>query len=133
MKDYAWGPGWGLEIEESAENEEFIDEYVGEVVGEIEYDFRSVEGTYLDRSYMFCLDKTRCIDSARAANETRFINHAKGDKENVTTEVRFVGEEPRIGFFAARKIEAGEELFFNYGDSFFANSGGDAGASTSSK
>lgn len=25
MKDYEWGPGWGLELAESAEAEEFID------------------------------------------------------------------------------------------------------------
>ncbi|KAG8946792.1 hypothetical protein FRC04_011448 [Tulasnella sp. 424] len=119
MRDYEWGPGWGLELAESATKEEFID---GEVIGEIEADFRSLEAEYLDRNYMFGLDKARSIDSARASNETRVINHAGDKKENLVAEVRFVDEEPRIAFFAGRRIEPGEELFFNYGQEFFGKS-----------
>jgi len=133
MKDYSWGPGWGLEIVESAHTNELIGEYVGEIISETEYNSREPLAHYLGRNYMFSIDNNRSIDAAAASNEMRFVNHARGKAENCKADVRFVGGEPRIAFFAKRAIKAGEELFFDYGVQFFPDADADQVQEVSSR
>ncbi|KAF5380181.1 hypothetical protein D9615_006219 [Tricholomella constricta] len=70
------------------------------------------------RSYLFQLNPTTSIDSSKAGNESRFINH---DPENANCHacVRLVNGEHRIGIFALCRLKPGTELLLNYGDSFF--------------
>ncbi|KAG8997410.1 hypothetical protein FRB94_007687 [Tulasnella sp. JGI-2019a] len=121
MKQYQWGPAWGLILEEPVKTGEFIDEYIGEIITDAEYKARLPIATYLGRNYFFSLDSTRTIDGARASNNTRYINHAAKAAEglNVDTSMRFVEGEPRLGFFARKKIKAGEELLFDYGEFYW--------------
>lgn len=46
-----------------------------------------------------------------------FINHSEV-RNNCRAKVMLVNSEHRIGFYASKKIDAGEELFFNYGKEF---------------
>ncbi|KAG8897228.1 hypothetical protein FRB99_008358 [Tulasnella sp. 403] len=130
MKDYSWGPGWGLEILESAKPKELVSVYLGDSMNALpditfrkEGEWRYMIATYLHRNYMFSMTKDREIDSSRAANETRFINHSS-DAPNLSAEVRWVCGEPRIAFFASRYIKAGEELLFDYGPKFWPKGSG---------
>ncbi|RKK73939.1 hypothetical protein BFJ71_g17344, partial [Fusarium oxysporum] len=64
------------------------------------------------------------VDAALYGNLSRYINHASeksgGDKRgcNITPQILYVNGEYRIKFTATRDIQAGEELFFNYGENF---------------
>lgn len=47
-------------------------------------------------------------------NQSRFINHGDQGKENLRSENILTQGRYKIGFYAERDIEMGEELFFDY-------------------
>lgn len=62
------------------------------------------------------------IDSFFIGNKMRFVNCAKETGKNgacsLTPLIKMCNMTARVGFFALRDIEIGEELFFNYGDMY---------------
>lgn len=52
-----------------------------------------------------------------ANNHYSFINHSEVGK-NCQAKVLLVNSEHRIGFYATKSMDAGEELFFDYGKEF---------------
>ncbi|CRK22284.1 hypothetical protein BN1723_017988, partial [Verticillium longisporum] len=75
------------------------------------------EGSFT--SYVFSLLDSEGIwvDAAIYGNHSRYINHEQ-DTYNVEPKILYVNGEYRIRFSATRNIQAGEELFFNYGNNF---------------
>jgi len=120
---YSWGYGWGCQAAERVKKGEIIDEYVGEIVQGAETTVRTEMADYLRRNYIFSLDSQRLVDSARAANETRFINHGSEDELNCQSEVIYSSDDWRIVLKASRDIEPGEELLFDYGKEYFGDKG----------
>ena len=51
-------------------------------------------------------------------NKVRYINHASFDFENCTVRMITSNGVKHILFYARKKINGGEELFFDYGDDF---------------
>ena len=109
--------GLGLYIGEAVRKGDFIDEYVGEIVTDNEAHRREAVYDKRNMSYLFDLNATQAVDSTHMGNKSRFIN-SEIDEPNVQAKVLFCNGVQRIGMFAARTINPGEELSFNYGGNF---------------
>lgn len=122
------GCGYGLFTAEDIAQDDFVIEYVGELITHDEGVRREARrGDVFDEdsniSYVFTLLENEGIwvDAAIYGNLSRYINHAsEHDRRgcNITPRILYVNGEYRIKFTAIRDIEAGEELFFNYGENF---------------
>jgi len=84
-------------------------EYVGERVTHAEADRRYEHRPQNDaHTFLFTVDEHTVVDAGVGGNEARFINHSC--RPNCETEV--IGG--RIWIQARRRIEAGEELSYDY-------------------
>jgi [histone H3]-lysine9 N-trimethyltransferase SUV39H len=119
--------GWGLRTLEPLDAGQFVDSYVGEVVGADEANRRTARprgGRYLFRLDKFAGsesvadDEILEVDGEMFGGPTRFMNHSCEpncrifavlfDKHDILRH--------NLAFFAIRRIEAGEELTFDYID-----------------
>ncbi|KAI0126358.1 hypothetical protein BJ170DRAFT_402942 [Xylariales sp. AK1849] len=87
-------------------------EYIGEYMGEL----LPSEAT-LGGSYVYTIPGVSFVDAETYGNMTRFFNHSCG--QNVEGTEEMVGGRRCIAFQALRDIEAGEEIFINYGAGYF--------------
>ena len=108
------GRGWGLRSLEPIKAGQFVIEYVGEVIDEDEYKRRIHRKKELknENFYFLTIDNNRMIDAEPKGNLSRFMNHSCSP--NCETQKWTVNGDRRIGLFALRDIEPGEELTFNY-------------------
>ncbi|KAH8387153.1 hypothetical protein KR093_005040 [Drosophila rubida] len=106
--------GCGITAEISIAPGVFIMEYVGEVIDSEEFERR--QHLYsLDRNrhyYFMALRGEAIIDATAKGNISRYINHSCDP--NAETQKWTVNGELRIGFFSVKRIEAGEEITFDY-------------------
>ncbi|KAI5825621.1 SET domain-containing protein [Schizophyllum commune Tattone D] len=110
----------------------YVGSYVGEVLTATEADERERQYCASDRRYLFPLDfhyltkaprnsklyeqSKRVIDSKRAGNYTRYLNHScEPNLIAIPVYVRLTEEDlPRIAFFTSRIIRPEEELCISY-------------------
>lgn len=100
--------GWGVYAGQAIEEDTKIVEYKGELISQAEGWRR--EQRYLPRKriWIFNIDDRWARDAAVGGNVARYINHAC--EPNCYTDI--VGR--TIWILAARRIETGEELTYDY-------------------
>lgn len=106
--------GYGLRANVALNANDFIFEYIGEVIGEAV--FRRKMQLYdqegIKHFYFMSLTKGEFVDATKRGNLGRFCNHSCNP--NCYVDKWVVGDKLRMGIFAERKIQPGEELVFNY-------------------
>lgn len=106
------GAGKGLFAKRTIEAEDTIGYYTGEIITEKE--FHDPERPF--SAYVLWVCRTHVIiGEGPKANYTRFINHS--DEPNAFLVVSSRWKSAR--FEALRRIEPGEEIFFDYGDDYW--------------
>ncbi|XP_056381000.1 histone-lysine N-methyltransferase SETMAR [Hyla sarda] len=115
------GKGWGLFTQENVPSGRFICEYAGEVLGREEVHRRIHEQdpeannyiiAVLEHLHSGCTLET-FVDPTFIGNIGRFLNHSC-QPNLVMVPVRTHSMVPRLALFAARDIQAGEELCYDY-------------------
>ncbi|XP_078440113.1 putative inactive histone-lysine N-methyltransferase SUVR2 [Wolffia australiana] len=125
--------GWGLRCTDDLPRGAFVCEYVGEVLTNMELYDRTLKMGNTKHTYPILLDadwgsegvlkdeEALCLDATFYGNVARFINHRCYDANLVEIPVEV--ETPdrhyyHVAFFTARKIDAFEELTWDYGIDF---------------
>ncbi|KAL7626753.1 histone methyltransferase set2 [Parahypoxylon ruwenzoriense] len=106
--------GFGLRANTGLEAHDFIYEYIGEVINEPTFRRRMIQYDKdgIRHFYFMSLTKNEFVDATKKGNLGRFCNHSCNP--NCYVDKWVVGNKLRMGIFASRKIQAGEELVFNY-------------------
>ncbi|KAG8380407.1 hypothetical protein BUALT_Bualt06G0012100 [Buddleja alternifolia] len=128
------GKGWGIRTLEELPKGAFVCEYVGEILTNIELYERNKKSRGQDKHvYPVLLDadwgtegvlkdeEALCLDATHYGNIARFINHRCFDGNLLEVPVQV--ETPdrhyyHLAFFTKRKVEALEELTWDYGIDF---------------
>ena len=105
---------WGLFAMEQIDPNEMVIEYIGEVVRQRVADHRekNYERRGIGSSYLFRVDEDTIIDATEKGNVARFTNHSC--EPNCRAEIIMVNKAPKIVFYATKRIEAGEEITYDY-------------------
>ncbi|XP_017983302.1 PREDICTED: histone-lysine N-methyltransferase ASHR3 isoform X2 [Theobroma cacao] len=106
--------GWGVEAAEPINKGDFVIEYIGEVIDDAQCEKRLWDMKYkgVKNFYMCEIRKDFTIDATFKGNTSRFLNHSCDP--NCVLEKWQVEGETRVGVFAARSIEVGEPLTYDY-------------------
>lgn len=106
--------GYGLRTQTDLRANDFIFEYLGEVIGENVFRRRmqAYDQEGIKHFYFMSLTKGEFVDATKKGNLGRFCNHSCNP--NCYVDKWVVNDKLRMGIFAERDIQAGEELVFNY-------------------
>ncbi|KAM4023189.1 histone-lysine N-methyltransferase SETMAR [Anomaloglossus baeobatrachus] len=115
------GKGWGLRTQESVPKGRFVCEYAGEVLGPEEVRRRIQAQDPESNNYIIAVREhlhsghilETFVDPTYVGNIGRFLNHSC-QPNLVMVPVRTHSMVPRLALFAARDIQAGEELCYDY-------------------
>ncbi|XP_058215580.1 histone-lysine N-methyltransferase SUVR4-like isoform X1 [Rhododendron vialii] len=129
------GKGWGLRSLQDLPKGAFVCEYVGEILTNMELYERNQQSSGSERhTYPVILDadwasegllkdeEALCLDATFNGNVARFINHRCSDANLLEIPVEV--ETPdrhyyHLAFFTKRKVDALEELTWDYGIDFY--------------
>ncbi|GAB2298438.1 hypothetical protein Dimus_032503 [Dionaea muscipula] len=104
--------GWGAFIKNAVNKNDYLGEYTGELISHREADRR---GKFYDRvnsSFLFDLNDQWVLDAYRKGDKLKFANHSYNP--NCHCKIMLVAGDHRVGIYAKERIEAKEELFYNY-------------------
>lgn len=106
--------GYGVRALEPISAGQFIYEYTGEVLDEARFVRRQqkYEREGVEHFYFMMLQKEEYIDATEKGSIARFCNHSCNP--NAGIEKWVVGPKLRMGLFAKKDIQQGEEICFDY-------------------
>lgn len=104
--------GWGAFIKKSVNKHDYLGEYTGELVSHREADKRGKIYDRANSSFLFDLNDEYVLDAFRQGDKLKFANHSA--KPNCYCKVMLVSGDHRVGIFAKERLEAKEELFYDY-------------------
>ncbi|XP_020084821.1 histone-lysine N-methyltransferase ASHH3-like isoform X2 [Ananas comosus] len=106
--------GFGLVADEGIKQGDFVIEYVGEVIDDKTCEERlwNMKGRGNTNFYLCEVSHDMVIDATNKGNKSRFINHSC--EPNTEMQKWRVCGETRVGIFALRDIQRGEEVTYDY-------------------
>lgn len=106
--------GCGLKALTKIKHGQFIIEYVGEIVSKTQFLKRTsaYQKEGITHHYFMSLNQGEIIDATRKGGLSRFINHSCDP--NSILQKWVVGAKMRMGIFALKNINPGEEITFDY-------------------
>eukprot|EP00871_Galdieria_phlegrea_P005800 jgi/Galph1/707/GphlegSOOS_G5490.1 len=105
--------GWGLFTRDNIEKDAFVCEYKGELITLEESERRAQ--IYELTGMIFFFDKgDEIIDATRKGGKARFANDPRNAPPNCYARYKRTIGDVKVGIYAARDIQAGEELLFEY-------------------
>lgn len=107
--------GYGVFTKTPIAKGKLIGEYLG-IVRHRRWWMRQTDDSYAFQ-YPTASRRSIYIDAECAGNITRFINHS--GKPNLETMALFAGEMLHIALISIRPIDAGEQLSYDYGESYW--------------
>jgi len=93
-----------------------IDDTIGYYTGEIVSDAELKTGKFAGSNYILWVTRSHIVvGEGPNANYTRYINHSDTPNAYLVVSTRW----KTARFEAVRPIQAGDEIFFNYGDDYW--------------
>lgn len=102
--------GFGVFANENIEEEQLIGEYTGLA--------RLKRDADCSNAYIFSYNKNGVVDARKRGNAMRFVNHSSRDPNAIYKRVLVDGVQ-HIIFVALRRIIAGEQIGFDYGEAYW--------------
>nr|AAN01115.1 SET domain-containing protein [Oryza sativa]AEJ08686.1 set domain protein [Oryza sativa] len=104
--------GWGAFIKNPVNRNDYLGEYTGELISHREADKRGKIYDRANSSFLFDLNEQYVLDAYRKGDNLKFANHSSNP--NCYAKVMLVAGDHRVGIYAKDRIEASEELFYDY-------------------
>ncbi|KAK3282877.1 hypothetical protein CYMTET_9413 [Cymbomonas tetramitiformis] len=117
--------GWGMRAKQDIKSGQFVIEYAGELVDDAECERRLWENKKVGETnfYLMEISPNVVVDARNKSNYSRFINSSCQPNCETQKWRDAATNETRVGIFAIKDIQAGEEVTYDYCFNHFGGKG----------